>query len=201
MTSISSELRSRKWVRDSFLISTDTSLVSVPELNAAFASESFYWGKSLPEPVLKETLENSLCFALFDIGTTTIAAAEDLLRRIASTGSASDAGPSAETPRFLGFARLITDFTTFVFVTDVWVDPLTQGKGLGKWLVGCVQEVIQGMDYLRRSMLFTSDWERSVPFYEKLMNMELIESGAKEHGPAVMQMKWKGHPDYVEKKP
>ncbi|KAF6803162.1 acetyltransferase [Colletotrichum sojae] len=167
MTSTASELRTRKWTRDHYLVSTDPSLVPIADLNAAFASEACYWAKPLPEPAVAEMLQQSLCFGLYDL--------------VGPAGSA-----------FIGFARVITDFTTFAFVTDVWVDPSTQGKGLGRWLVGCVQEVFEGMPHLRRSMLLTGDWERSVPFYERLMKMEVVGSRPGE-GVAVMQMKGRGN--------
>lgn len=61
-------------------------------------------------------------------------------------------------------------------MTDVWVEPELQGKGLGGWLVDCVQEVVESMPHLRRSMLFTGNWEKSVPFYKRRMGMDVMES-------------------------
>nr|XP_036574504.1 putative GNAT family N-acetyltransferase [Colletotrichum truncatum]KAF6780947.1 putative GNAT family N-acetyltransferase [Colletotrichum truncatum] len=98
MASIASQLRNRKWTRDSHLISTDISLISIKDLNDAFASEEFYWGKPLPEPVAKETLQNSLCFALYDLKTTPLETAEDLLRQKASGTTVDD----DLTPKFIG---------------------------------------------------------------------------------------------------
>lgn len=45
-------------------------------------------------------------------------------------------------------------------------------------------------------MLFTGDWERSVPFYERVLGMRLVEgSGGKDGGgPAVMQKLGPGFP-------
>ncbi|MGF1866451.1 GNAT family N-acetyltransferase [Enterovibrio norvegicus] len=39
---------------------------------------------------------------------------------------------------FVGFARVVTDYSTFAYVADVIVDPDYRGKGLGKWLVDTV---------------------------------------------------------------
>ncbi|GJC87614.1 serotonin N-acetyltransferase 1, chloroplastic [Colletotrichum liriopes] len=183
MASFAAELRNRSWVKDAYLVSTDTSLLSIPELNAAFASDSFYWADSLPEPAMQEMLQNSLCFGLYNTLDTT-------------TSTASRAATKKH--RFLGFARLVTDYVTFAYVTDVWIDPSTQGQGLGKWLVSCVQETIESMPHLRRSLLFTDSWDKSVPFYEALMKMTLA-GGQPGVSPAVMQMKWKGHPDFKDK--
>lgn len=144
---------------------------------------------------MKETLQNSLCFALYDIKDDSLEMTEELLRARATS---PDSTAQKSTPELLGFARMITDFVTFAFVTDVWIDPLAQGKGLGTWLVGCVQEVIESMPHLRRSMLLTSSWEKSVPFYQRLMKMTLMNERTGDDLPAVMQMKWKGQVDWVE---
>ena len=40
--------------------------------------------------------------------------------------------------RTVGFARVITDYTTFAYLADVFVLPEFRGRGLGGWLVGCV---------------------------------------------------------------
>jgi GNAT superfamily N-acetyltransferase len=169
-----SRLQHRSWTKDQYMISTDSSLISFKKLNAAFASKDVYWAVPMPETAVQETLQNSLCFGLYD------KAAQDL--------SSPDNDAS-----FVGLARCVTDFTTFLYLTDVYVWPTHQGKGLGKWLVACVQEVVEDMPYLRRSMLFTSDWERSVPFYEKLMEMEVLGS-ERGKGMAVMQRKGPGFP-------
>ncbi|TAH51399.1 MAG: N-acetyltransferase [Chloroflexota bacterium] len=35
----------------------------------------------------------------------------------------------------IGFARVITDYSIFAYLCDVFILPTEQGKGLGKWLV------------------------------------------------------------------
>ena len=173
------KLRDRSWSKNEYCISTDPSLIPVMKLNKAFESSDVYWALPMPDKVLKETLQSSLCFGLYDKSRAV---------------TISDEGS-----QFVGFARCITDFTTFVYLTDVYVWPSHQGKGLGKWLISCVQEVIESMPYLRRSMLFTSDWERSVPFYKELMDMELVgtqrgANGEQGKGPAILQRKGNGFP-------
>ena len=171
-----STLQDRTWSKDQYFISTDWSLIPIAKLNAAFGSNDIYWAKPMPEGALRETLQNSLCFGLHE------------------------RNPITQGAELVGVARCVTDFTTFVYLTDVYIWPTHQGKGLGKWLVTCVQEVIESMPYLRRSMLFTSDWERSVPFYEKHMDMEMVGStrgpnGERGTGPAILQRKGNGFPD------
>ncbi|ETS79296.1 hypothetical protein PFICI_09149 [Pestalotiopsis fici W106-1] len=183
MGRIVDEIKSRSWTKGDYLISTNASLIPLTRLCEVFSSDTFYWAKSLPEEVMRETLENSICFGLYKSEST--------------DGEANALNPKEpEATQLLGFARCITDCTTFLYVTDVWVDPATQGKGLGKWLVGCIKEVIDTMPYLRRSILFTGDWERSVPFYEKLLDMTLVET-KKGKTLALMERKGPGHPSFA----
>ncbi|HWR03718.1 MAG TPA: GNAT family N-acetyltransferase, partial [Humidesulfovibrio sp.] len=54
------------------------------------------------------------------------------------------------------FCRVVTDSATFAYLADVFVLPPHRGKGLGKWMIGCVREHprLQG---LRRWLLATAD--------------------------------------------
>lgn len=175
--STKSKLQERSWRKDQFLISTNPAHFPIPTLIEIFDRKDFYWAKPLPAQYIREMLQNSLAFGLY----------EQLDHQ--------HPGNSAPEATLIGIARLVTDFITFAYLTDVWVDPSYQGKGLGSWLVTCVQEVVDEMPHLRRSMLFTADWERSVPFYEKLMGMQLIESRPNK-GLAIMEAKGRGHPSY-----
>jgi GNAT superfamily N-acetyltransferase len=40
----------------------------------------------------------------------------------------------------IGFARLVTDYATFYWLCDVFIDEDQRGKGLGKWLMECIME-------------------------------------------------------------
>lgn len=174
---IKSKLQERTWTRDNFFISSNPSLLPIQTLNDIFSRADFYWANPLPPQAMREMLDNSLCFGLYQ------------------QYDHDDPSNAASDAKLIGIARCITDFITFSYLTDVWVDPSYQGNGLGSWLVGCVQEVIESMPFLRRSMLFTADWERSVPFYQKLMGMTLVETRRNE-GLAIMESKGKGHPSY-----
>lgn len=85
-----------------------------------------YWAPDIPASVVEKALANSLCFSLL------------------------------HGERQVGFARLITDRTTFAYLADVFVLPEFRGQGLSKWMMACVGEHpdLQG---LRRWMLATRD--------------------------------------------
>ncbi|KAJ4410519.1 hypothetical protein N0V91_002006 [Didymella pomorum] len=173
---------SRTWTRDSYLISTDPSLIPISDLNAVFATDLVYWATPLPENVMRETIDNSLCFVLFDT-------------KAPANANYDANGQRATDSKLIGFARCVTDFTTFSYLTDVYVLLAYQGEGLGRWLVACVGEVHDSMPHLRRSMLFTGDWKRSVPFYQSVLGMDTLNAGSEgSGGPAIMQKRGPGFP-------
>jgi N-acetylglutamate synthase-like GNAT family acetyltransferase len=66
--------------------------------------------------------------------------------------------------RQVGFARLVTDFATFGYLCDVFVDEQYQGKGLGRWVS---EGILAGpeTEQLRRIILATT----TAPWlYEKM---------------------------------
>ncbi|CZR62492.1 related to GNAT family N-acetyltransferase [Phialocephala subalpina] len=184
MTSITSRFQHRTWTKEGYLISTDPSSIPVEAANEMLGSDNVYWAKSMPDGIMLETLQNSLCFGLYSQNS--------------SKDSQFPSNHTSAPGQFIGLARCVTDYTTFLYLTDVYILPGHQGSGLGKWLVGCVQEVIDEMPYLRRSMLFTSDWKRSVPFYEGILGMEVMGKERGE-GVAVMQRMGPGFPGFVKK--
>ena len=86
-----------------YRFSTDKSEFDLPLIHQ-FLSTS-YWSPEIPYEIVKRAVENSLCFALFEEGTSK------------STQVA--------------FGRFITDKTTFAYLADVFVVESHQGKGLG----------------------------------------------------------------------
>ncbi len=85
-----------------------------------------YWAQAVPRAVVARAIRHSLCFGLYR-GTAQV-----------------------------GFARVVTDSTTFAYLADVFVLEAHRGRGLGKWLIDCVlgHADLQG---LRRFMLATRD--------------------------------------------
>ena len=55
----------------------------------------------------------------------------------------------------IGLARIVTDFVTFGYVTDVYVLEEFRGQGLGKWMMECLGEHVDQWPFLRRMILLT----------------------------------------------
>lgn len=88
----------------------------------------------------------------------------------AATARAKTPPPEPERLQMIGIARFVTDHVTTMYLTDVYVAPEHRGSGLGKWLVGCCGEVIEGAPHLRRALLMASPGEGQ-KFYEKALGM------------------------------
>lgn len=69
---------------------------------------SSYWAAERPKELIVKSIAHSLCFGLYS-----------------ETGQA-------------GFARVVSDYATFSWICDVFVDPAHRGHGLGKWLMEVV---------------------------------------------------------------
>ena len=67
-----------------------------------------YWARGISLEMVRESVRHSFPFALYH--------GEELA----------------------GFARVISDWATFAYLADVFVDPSLRGRGLGRWLVGTV---------------------------------------------------------------
>jgi GNAT superfamily N-acetyltransferase len=93
----------QKIFSERFLISTDKNLLDI-DLVYDFLSTS-YWSAGIDRSTVEKSIENSLCFAIYDNG------------------------------RQVGFARIISDMATFAYLADVFIIKSYQGQGLGKLLI------------------------------------------------------------------
>lgn len=110
------------------------------------------------------------------------------LGRCTSTSSfVIDLSIGRANPRQIGLARLITDEVSFAYLTDVYILDEFQGKGLGTWLIKCVDEALSSWQELRRLILITSLGKN---FYAEKLNMKEFEQG--KNGMAILSRKGAG---------
>ena len=85
-----------------------------------------YWAPARPRERVEASLQHSLVFGVYEGG------------------------------KQVGLARIVTDYTTFAWLCDVFVDEAYRGKGIGKWLMSTIVEHpdLQG---LKRFLLITDD--------------------------------------------
>ena len=67
-----------------------------------------YWASTRSLKQIIESITNSLCFGVYDID------------------------------KQVGFARVITDYSTFAYLADVFILPSYQRKGLGQWFMDAI---------------------------------------------------------------
>ncbi len=115
--------------RGGFTISTERARL---DLDAVFRylNEEIYWAAGIARGVFERAVAGSLPFGLY-------------------------AADGAQ----IGYARVISDYATFAWLSDVYVLAPYRGKGLGRFLVTSVM-AHPGLHGLRRWMLSTRDAHR-----------------------------------------
>lgn len=114
--------------KSGFIISTDKDRLD-RELIYAFISQESYWGKGRSSEAMERAIAHSVyCFGVYQ--------------------------QQNAVEKQVGFARVISDLTTFGYLADVFILKEYQGRGLGKWLVQTIVEHPE-LCKLKRLGLFT----------------------------------------------
>lgn len=111
---------------ENFSISTDKTKLDVKAIHEYLSNRS-YWAKGRSMAVVERSIQNSLCFGLYD-----------------------------ENKNLIGFARVVTDYAIFAYLMDVFILEDYRNFGLGKFLMDYIMKYpeLQG---LQRFMLATKD--------------------------------------------
>jgi GNAT superfamily N-acetyltransferase len=91
-----------------------------------YLTEEAYWTTGRTRAMTEKTIEHSLCFGVY------------------------------HRDRQVGFARVVTDYTIFAYLCDVFILEDYQGRGLGKWLTESILSVLDE-EGVRWTMLATRD--------------------------------------------
>jgi len=113
-----------EWKRNGLTISTEKTRLDRDAIHEFLRGS--YWARGIPRELVDRSIDNSLCFGLYD------------------------------NDRLVGFARVISDYATFAYLSDVFVLESHRGQGLGTWFM---ESVLSHPDLqnLRRWMLATAD--------------------------------------------
>ena len=96
------------------------------DLIVGFLQQQSYWARNRSRAEIERSLEHSLVFGLY------------------------------RGERQIGFARVVTDYTIFAYVCDVFLLENERGQGLGQWLMRTMQTHPE-LESLRRWVLTTQD--------------------------------------------
>ncbi len=91
-----------------------------------YLSQESYWSKDIPMERIQKSIDNALCFGIF------------------------------HGDQQVGYAKVISDFSTMAYLGDVFVLETYRGQGLSKWLMETIMSHPELQD-LRRWMLLTAD--------------------------------------------
>ena len=92
-----------EWRQGEYAISTDAARIDLAIVHGFLRSS--YWAQNIPFEIVRRSIENSLCFGLY------------------------------EADKQIGFARVVTDRATFAYLCDVFLIEDYRGRGLAKWLM------------------------------------------------------------------
>ena len=98
--------------RDNYLISTDTRLLDINIIHDYLANQS-YWAQGVDLAIVQRSLQFSYCYGVYHVDNN-------------------------RNQQQIGLARVISDFATFAYLSDVFILPNHQKQGLGKWLVNTI---------------------------------------------------------------
>ncbi|KAF1984954.1 hypothetical protein K402DRAFT_395323 [Aulographum hederae CBS 113979] len=167
---------------EKYLISTAKPLISHTFISDAMASPELYWTKPMAPENIQPMIDNCCIFGLYCVPSTPPGPPS----KPAPETPADAANPATTQLQQIGLARLITDYVTFCYLTDVYVLQSYKGRGLGRWLVRCVKEVIDAHPELRRAALLTNSEGRGVGLYREELGMEIYDG---KEGFVVMMVK------------
>ncbi|KAF8251717.1 hypothetical protein K440DRAFT_611966 [Wilcoxina mikolae CBS 423.85] len=85
-----------------FLFTTDPSLVNIPAVHTYISTRS-YWGQGTPLSVVEQGIKNSLFIGVYDVS-------------------------NPQETRQVGGGRWITDYATFAYMSDVYIEDEFQGR-------------------------------------------------------------------------
>ena len=91
-----------------------------------YLTQEAYWTTGRTREMTEKTIEHSLCFGVY------------------------------YQDQQVGFARVITDYTIFAYLCDLFILTEYQGQGLGKWLTETILQVLDD-EGVRWTMLATRD--------------------------------------------
>ena len=109
-----------------------------------YLTEEAYWTTGRTQAMTEKTIEHSLCFGVYFHDQQ------------------------------VGFARVVTDFSIFAYLCDLFILSEYQGQGLGKWLIEVMLGVLDE-EGVRWSMLATRDAHELYEEYGGFQKLHLPE--------------------------
>ncbi len=127
-----------------------------------YLTEEAYWTTGRTREMTEKTIERSLCFGVY------------------------------HRDQQIGFARVVTDYTIFAYLCDVFILSDFQGQGLGKWLTEVILEVLDE-EGVRWTMLATRDAHELYDNYGGFQKLHLPEKWMGRVNPRLLRSSGKAY--------
>jgi N-acetylglutamate synthase-like GNAT family acetyltransferase len=111
-----------------------------------FLNNHSYWAAERKKEQIQKSIDNSFCFGVY-----------------------------TRDGQQVGFARVVTDWTTFAWLCDVYILASERGIGLGKWLINTIMNFHE-LKEVRRFMLVTRDAQELYRHYGGFTELENLSS-------------------------
>lgn len=122
----------------------------------AYMEDEAYWTIGRTRAMTQKTIEHSLCFGVY------------------------------HRDQQIGFARVVTDYTIFAYLCDVFILPAHQGQGLGKWLTEVILSFLDE-EGIRWTMLATRDAHELYEQYGDFQKLYLPEKWMGRVNPRLLE--------------
>jgi len=134
-------------MNDDYFISTDNVKLDVAVIHDFLCNRS-YWGRGRTIEEVRKTIDYSLCYGVYD-----------------------------KDERLAGFARVVTDFTIFAYLMDVFVLEEHRKRGLGKQLIDFIinDPVFQDVRFWRLDTDDAHELYRKYGFKEPAFPEKIME--------------------------
>ena len=130
-----------------YTISTDKSKLDITAIHDYICNRS-YWGQGRTIEAVQKSIDNSICFGVYD-----------------------------EDDNFIGLARVVTDYTIFAYLMDLFILESYRKRGLGKCLVDHIvnNEIFKDIRFWRLDTKDAHELYRKYGFRETAYPEKIME--------------------------
>lgn len=216
---IQPEGKPRSWYRDNFFLTTDKTFLDPKAVNDVFESDLMWWNDPLELEQMRKMLDNCLTLAVFYVPDSeedmkgklpprsrrrprnyapprkSVSRHNDLtfLSFFPTDNGGMPRNMSGPDFRMIGLARIVTDYVTFAYLTDVFIIEEFQRRGLASWMMRALKELVDEWPNLRGLMLMTHD-KAAARMYQRTLGAVDFDKGPSA-GLVMLEMGGKGQKD------
>ncbi|KAL7956888.1 hypothetical protein V8C34DRAFT_287361 [Trichoderma compactum] len=152
----------RYWFRDNFFLTNDKKYLEPQAINAVFESDLMWWNDPLPEQQMRKMLSNCMTMSIYYVPESE--------KQMQNNGAPRR--PYGSNVKLVGLARVVTDYVTFAYLTDVFIIEEFQRRGLASWMMQGLKEIVDEWPNLRGLVLMTHDQAAAKMYQRELKALD-----------------------------